>query len=59
MKKRQRENLEALLLSLPCALQSNEDLTKEERAAGWRIFNKLLRTYIDGKRKKSRRGSKR
>lgn len=54
MKKRQRENLEARLLSLPCALQSNEDLSAEERAAGWRIFNRLLKQYIENKHKKSR-----
>ena len=59
MKKRTREAIEALLLALPCTLQSNEDLSAEEIAAGWRIFNKLLRTYIDGKRKKSKQGSKR
>ncbi len=59
MKKRQRENLEALLLSLPCALQTGDDLTEQDRAAGWRIFNKLLQTYIENKRKKSRRRSRR
>jgi hypothetical protein len=55
MKKKQRENLEALLLALPCVLQTDDALSEHERAAGWRIFEKLLRTYIDKKSDKSDR----
>jgi len=56
MKKRQRQNLESLLLALPCVLQANDDLSEKEKAAGWRIFEKLLSTYINRKHKKSGRG---
>jgi hypothetical protein len=55
MKKRTRESIENLLLALPCALQTSDVLTEQDRAAGWRIFDRLLRQYIDGKRKKSSR----
>ncbi len=55
MKKRTRKAIENLLLALPCVLQADDDLNEQERAAGWRIFEKLLRTYIDKKHKKSRR----
>ena len=47
MKKKTRESIESLLLALPCVLQANDDLNEEERAAGWRIFGKLLKAYID------------
>lgn len=49
MKKKKRESIESLLLALPCVLQANDDLNEEERAAGWRIFGKLLKAYIDEK----------
>jgi len=50
MNQRTRESMEALLLALPCALQTCDSLTDDERAAGWRIFDKLLRDYIDSQR---------
>lgn len=49
MTKRTREAIEALLLALPCALQTCERLTEEEKAAGWKIFEAVLRIYIDEK----------
>ena len=49
MKKRTRESIESLLLALPCVLQANNDLTEQDRAAGWRIFEKLLSSYIKDK----------
>ncbi len=47
MKKRTREAVESILLALPCALQTCEHLTEEEKAAGWKLFEALLRNYID------------
>ena len=47
MKKRTKEAVEALLLALPCCLQTCERLTEEEKAAGWKLFEALLRNYID------------
>lgn len=55
MKKRQKENLESLLLALPSVLQTDDALNEQEKAAGWRIFDKLLRTYINKKHRKSGR----
>ena len=57
MKKRTKEAIEGLLLALPCVLQTDDTLSEEERAAGWRIFQKLLCSYIDKKhRSTGRRG---
>jgi hypothetical protein len=55
MKKRTKEAIEGLLLALPCVLQTDDNLSKQEKAAGWRIFEKLLRTYINKKSGKSDR----
>jgi len=52
MKKRTKEAIEGLLLVLPCVLQADEALNEQERAAAWRIFQRLLRTYINKKHKK-------
>lgn len=54
MKKRTKEAIESLLVALPCVLQTNDSLTDKEKAAGWRIFEKLLRSYIDRKHKNRR-----
>jgi len=55
MKKKTKEAMEGLLLALPCVLQTSENLSEQEKVAGWRIFEKLLRTYIDKKSSKSDR----
>ncbi len=55
MKKRTKEAIESLLLALPCVLQTNDSLTDKEKAAGWRIFEKLLRSYINRKHRKAGR----
>lgn len=55
MKKRTKKAIEGLLLALPCVLQADDALSEQERAAGWRIFEKLLRTYINKKHRKLKR----
>jgi hypothetical protein len=55
MKKRTKEAIESLLLALPCALQTSDVLSGQEKAAGWRIFDKLLRQYI-GANHRSKKG---
>jgi len=55
MKQRTEKAIEGLLLVLPCVLQTDDALNEQERAAAWRIFEKLLITYINKKHKKSGR----
>lgn len=46
-REKRREQLESLLLAMPCALQTCDRLSDEEKATGWRIFEKVLKQYIE------------
>jgi len=52
---KQGRHIDLSLVTLLICLQSETTYNTAERAAGWRIFESLLRQYINDKRKKRRR----